>query len=95
MVLVQQGKIEVKMKNEKQNDNAHPKKLWCVISVARQVDGEWVCVKTEKAFKSSTSAEKYANNLARNYAEKITTASGVMNCICERGVFEIDVDEQE
>jgi len=70
-------------------------KIFCVISVARQVDGEWVCVKTEKAFKSSTSAEKYANNLARNYAEKITTASGVMNCICERGVFEIDVDEQE
>jgi hypothetical protein len=82
-VLVQQGKIEVKMK------------IFAVISVARQVDGEWVCVKTEKAFKSSTSAEKYANNLARNYAEKITTASGVMNCICERGVFEIDVDEQE
>jgi hypothetical protein len=54
MVLVQQGKIEVKMK------------IFAVISVARQVDGEWVCVKTEKAFKSSTSAEKYANNLARN-----------------------------
>jgi hypothetical protein len=82
-VLVQQEKIEVKMK------------IFAVISVARQVDGEWVCVKTEKAFKSSSSAEKYANNLARNYAEKITTASGVMNCICERGVFEIDVDEQE
>jgi hypothetical protein len=41
-------------------------KIFCVISVARQVDGEWVCVKTEKAFKSSTSAEKYANNTRLN-----------------------------
>ena len=80
-------------KQEKNSD--HHQKLWCVISVARQVNGEWVVVKTEKAFKKASLAEKYANGLSKSYAEKITTPSGVMECICERGVFEIDVDESE
>lgn len=70
-------------------------KVFAIISLARQVDGEYCVVKVEKAFKSSTKAGDYANTLARQYAETINTPSGPMKCVCERGVFEIDVDEKE
>jgi acetamidase/formamidase len=76
-----------------QNDTVHPKKIFAVISVARQVDGEFVVIKTEKAFKRASAADEYAKKLATNYSEVIQTASGPIQCVCERGVFEMDVEE--
>lgn len=70
-------------------------KVFAVVSVARQVDGEYCVVKVEKAFKKASKADEYANSLARRYTESIPTPSGPMACVCERGVFEIDVDEEE
>jgi len=71
------------------------KKIFAIISVARQTQGEYVCVKTEKAFFKASKADEYAKNLATRYAESITTPVGVMECVCERGVFEIEVDDSE
>ena len=68
-------------------------KVFCIISVARQVDGEYVVVKIEKAFTQASKADEYAKGLAVRYAESISTPSGIIACVCERGVFEIDVDE--
>jgi hypothetical protein len=68
-------------------------KAFAVISVARQVDGEYVVVKVEKAFKSATKAEDFTRNLSRQYTESIATPAGPMQCVCERGVFEIDVED--
>lgn len=70
-------------------------KIFCVISVARQVDGEMCVVKTEKAFKSASKADDYSKSLAKRYAESITTPYGPMPFICERGVFEIDIEEDD
>jgi hypothetical protein len=70
-------------------------KIFAIMSVARQVDGEYVVLKVEKAFKKASKADEYAKNLAKKYAESIPTPSGPMACVCERGVFEIDVDEEE
>ena len=70
-------------------------KAFAIISVARQVDGEYCVVKVEKAFKSSKKAGDFATNLARQYAETVNTPSGPMKCVCERGVFEIEIDETE
>ena len=69
-------------------------KVFAIISVARQVQGEYVICKVEKAFTSATKAGEYANSLARQYAETIQTPSGPIQCVCERGVFEIDVQEE-
>lgn len=68
-------------------------KVFAVLSIARQVQGEYVCVKVEKAFTSTVKASDFANRLAKQYAETITTPAGTIECVCERGVFEIDVDE--
>lgn len=68
-------------------------KVFAIISVARQVDGEYVVVKAEKAFTQASKADEFAKGLAKKYTEAIPTPSGPMPCICERGVFEIDVEE--
>ena len=68
-------------------------KIFCIISVARQVDGEMCVVKTEQAFKTASEADAFAQTLAKKYAESINTPHGPIACICERGVFEIDVQD--
>jgi len=68
-------------------------KIFALVSIARQVDGEYCVVKIEKAYKSAQRADDESKKLARKYAESITTPAGVINCVCERGVFEIDVED--
>ena len=70
-------------------------KVFAIISVARQVDGEYVVVKAEKAFKKASKADEVAKSLAKKYTESIPTPSGPIACVCERGVFEMEVDEEE
>jgi len=68
-------------------------KAFAIISIARQVDGEYCVVKIEKAYKESSAAESYAKNLSKRYAETIPTPNGPIDCVCERGVFEIDIED--
>lgn len=68
-------------------------KIYAIVSVARQVDGEYCVIKMEKAYKTAIKADEESKKLARKYAETITTPAGPIQCICERGVFEIDVEE--
>ncbi|MGV8131839.1 MAG: hypothetical protein ACP5N7_07105, partial [Candidatus Pacearchaeota archaeon] len=60
-------------------------KAFAVISVARQVDGEIVIIKVEKAFLRASAADEYAKKLANNYTEVIQTKTGSIQCVCERG----------
>jgi hypothetical protein len=68
-------------------------KAFAIISIARQVDGEYCVVKIEKAYKDSSFAESYAKNLSKRYAETISTPNGPIDCVCERGIFEIDIED--
>lgn len=67
--------------------------VFAIVSIARQVDGEYCLVKIEKGYKDKSKADEESKKLARQYAETIQTPSGPLNCVCERGVFEIDVIE--
>jgi hypothetical protein len=69
-------------------------KIFAIVTVARQVDGEYIVVKAEKAFKQASKADEYAGGLAKRYTESIPTPSGPIACICERGVFEMELDEE-
>ena len=69
------------------------KKVFCVISMARQVNGEMVWNKPEAAFTSAQKAEEFAKNLARQYTESIQTSQGPVECFCERGILEFEVKE--
>ncbi|MEI7486118.1 MAG: hypothetical protein WCJ72_01695 [Chryseobacterium sp.] len=68
-------------------------KIFAVISVARQVEGEYIVLKPEKAFRESNKAEQYANKLAKIYTESIQTPTGPVQCLCTRGVFELEIEE--
>jgi len=68
-------------------------KAFVLISIARQVDGEYCIVKVEKGFSSKTSADTFSKNLVKKYAESIQTPNGLVECVCERGVFEIDIED--
>lgn len=70
-------------------------KIWAVFTVARQVNGEYVAVRVEKAFTRASKADEFSKGLAKNYVENIQTGSGPIECLCERGVVEIDVEEGE
>ena len=50
-------------------------------------------VPPEKAFLNASKAEECFKNLAKNYAETIQTPTANIQCICERGIFEIDVED--
>lgn len=75
-------------------------KIFCVITVARQVEGEYVFIKTEKGFLSAEKADQCLKNLKNQYAtpegkwkpQLIQTSNGEATCQCEVGVFEIDVE---
>jgi len=69
-------------------------KVFAIVSIARQVDGEYCVVKMEKAFTKSESAEAFFKTLSKKYAEIIQTPNGSINCVCERAIFDIDVVEE-
>lgn len=78
-------------------------KMFAVITVARQVEGEYVFIKTEKAFKSAKKADDMIVGLKSQYVtpdgrwkpQQVSTPQGDAVCMCEAGVFEIEVDETE
>ena len=73
--------------------------VFAVITIARQVQGEYIFVKTEKAFKSAGKADAYLQKLKKQFTTldgkvklvKIATPQGDAECFCEVGAFEIEV----
>ena len=78
-------------------------KLFAVITVARQVEGEYVFIKTEKAFRQAGKADDLLQKLKREYVAsngevnvvEIATPQGDAKCFCEVGAFEIELEDQE
>ncbi len=68
-------------------------KAWIIATIARQVEGEYVFVKIEKGYTSAGKAESDVNAKAKITTEGIMTPQGAVNCVCERGVFEVEIDE--
>lgn len=78
------------------------KKLYAVITVARQVDGEYIFIKTEKAFESAKKADSLLKSLKNQYVTEegkwkpqlISTPNGEATCQCEVGIFELELEEE-
>ena len=66
-------------------------KIYAVITVGRQVDGEYVFIKTEKAFKSAQKADDLLKSLKSQFVtddgkwrpQTISTSQGEATCQCE------------
>jgi len=75
-------------------------KIFAVITVARQLNGEYVFVKTDKGFKQAKKADARLQELKAEYTHEgktksitVTTPQGQADCLCEAGVFEIEIDD--
>jgi hypothetical protein len=76
--------------------------IFAVITVARQVNGEYVFVKTDKGYKKAKNADARLKELKAEYTDhgrakpvNISTPQGDATCICEVGVFEIEIDDDK
>lgn len=77
-------------------------KVFAVISIGRQILGDLVVIRTEKAFKQASKADSYVNKLRQEQTVdgkakpiKISTPQGEVNCVCEVGAFEIEIEDDE
>jgi len=67
-------------------------KIFAIVSVARQVDGDYVFVKPERAFVVREKADSFVNSLVKQYTETLQTPTGPAQCVCTRGVLELEVE---
>lgn len=63
-------------------------KAYVVISIARQIQGEFVFITTDKGFTDRALAEIYLRGKGMNWKE---TIQGI-ECVCEKGIHEVDID---
>ena len=75
-------------------------KIFAVITVARQIDGEYCFVRTEQAFKQASKADELRNKLNGDYKLgdkfkpiRLSTPNGDVDCNCVAGAFELDLVE--
>ena len=73
-------------------------KKFIVLTIARQVDGEYVFVKTEKLFHEAKNADALMKKLKGEYVApdgraksvELSTPQGAAVCQCEVGAFEVE-----
>jgi capsular polysaccharide biosynthesis protein len=73
-----------------------------VLTVARQIEGEIVMVRAEKAFRDPAKAASLAKELREKFADKdgrqkpitVNTQEGQsVDCYCEAGIFDIELED--
>ena len=75
--------------------------IHAIISICRQVDGEYIFVRAEKGFKDEAKAALFLSKKrselmsldGKQKTFKISTPSGEAECMMEMGVFELEIDE--
>ncbi len=77
--------------------------IFVVITVARQVEGDYIFIKTEKAFRHASKADAMLQSLKKDFCDeygkvkivKVSTPSGEAECFCEVGAFTIELEEEK
>jgi len=74
--------------------------IFCVLTIARQINGELVFIKTEKAFKKASKADEHVKTLNKGYREgdkykpmKFSSEFGDIECFCVAGGFDLEVED--
>lgn len=69
-------------------------KIWVIVTIARQYDGDIVSVRFDKSYTKKELAEVYLSTLSKKFAETINVPGiGAVEFFCERGIHEIDITE--
>lgn len=67
--------------------------VWLVNNLARQIDGEYCFSLIEYAALTKEKAESYLASVQTQHVKSIPTPSGDIQCLVERAVIEVDIDE--
>lgn len=62
--------------------------VYIAVSVARQEGGDYILVKTEKAFKDKTKADSYVNSKQAVWREQIEN----IWYMCERSILTVELE---
>lgn len=69
-------------------------KVFAIVDVARQINGDMVFVKIEKAYTNISKAQEYLKTVEEKTTELIQNSSGFsVECSCLKSLYEIDVEE--
>ena len=75
-------------------------KIFAVIIVARQCNGEYIVIKTDKGYTQASKADARLQEIKQSFVNsggqkpvRISTPNGDIDCMCEAGAFEIDVED--
>ena len=76
-------------------------KIFTVITIARQIAGEYVFCRGEAAYRQASKADELVKKLAKEYITeegktkpvKLNSPLGEAVCFCEVGVFELDLED--
>jgi hypothetical protein len=63
-----------------------------ITNVARQVEGDYIFVQVEKAFSDKAKADEYLKSQVKYTTRQIDTPAGPVECLVERGLLEIEVE---
>lgn len=75
-------------------------KINVVTSIARQIDGEYVFIKVEKAFVKTDKADLFMNSMkdsllnnGKNKSVTLTVDNQQIECLIEIGLFEVELED--
>ena len=70
-------------------------KIYTIVVVARQINGEYIAVQAQKSFKTKEKAEKFHQEISKKYKEKfvIKIDNVSLDCFAEVGIFETELEE--
>ena len=76
-------------------------KVYVVFTVARQIEGEYVFVKADRAFPTQQAAEELMHVLKAQYTKDgkaipvaMNTEHGEVVCFCEIGAAEVELEKE-
>jgi len=67
-------------------------KVFFVVTVARQVEGDIVSVSFEKCFSDQDKAEAYYKTLIIDSVKTVQTETGPVQFVCQRKIHEIELE---
>ncbi len=67
-------------------------KIWVVVKIARQIEGEYVFSNVEKVFDDLSKVDNYLKSTQLKTNEDIQTPTGTISCFCHRCVFETKIE---
>lgn len=67
-------------------------KAFLAVTVARQIEGDMVWVKVEKANTKASVIDQYVKQNANQYLETMNTEFGPIECQCIRSSMEIELE---